>query len=477
MGTEVLARKRVAWAPQPGPQHALLHCTIHEIFFGGARGGGKTDGMLGRLGRRVWRYGSNIRAIFFRRELTQLDAAIERAKQIYLPMGAAWKDQKKTFIFRSGAIAKFRPLESDADAEKYQGHEYTDVYFEELTNYPTPVAYNKMRATLRSAAGVPVHLCSTGNPGGPGHNWVKARFIDPAPSGWKVLKDLIELPDGRKNEVELIYIPSRVSDNQKLLVNDPYYEFRLGQTGSKELVRAWLNGDWSVIEGAYFDCWSERMVIRPVTLPEHWLRLQSFDWGSAAPFSVGWWAVVGEPWQHPDGQVIPAGAMVRYREWYGRKKDGTGLKMQSGDVARAIRAREVEQINYRVADPSVFISDDGPCIAENMQKGGVTFQAGDNRRIAGWDQMRGRMVGSEGVPMVYLFSTCVDSIRTIPTLQHDKQRMEDLDTDGEDHAADEWRYACMSRPWTAPKPTAIVTDINTKLTMNDLLGKRARKRA
>jgi hypothetical protein len=68
--------------------------------------------------------------------------------------------------------------------------------------------------------------------------------------------------------------------------------------------------------------------------------------------------------------------------------------------------------------------------------------------MGGWDQLRARLVGDgEGRAMIVTFSTCVDSIRTIPFLQHDPDKPEDLMTDSEDHAADEWRYACMSRPY------------------------------
>jgi hypothetical protein len=75
--------------------------------------------------------------------------------------------------------------------------------------------------------------------------------------------------------------------------------------------------------------------------------------------------------------------------------------------------------------------------------------------MGGWDQLRARLVGDgEGRPMIVTFHTCVDSIRTIPFLQHDPDRAEDIMTDSEDHAADEWRYACMSRPYvrTIEKP-------------------------
>lgn len=110
-----------------------------------------------------------------------------------------------------------------------------------------------------------------------------------------------------------------------------------------------------------------------------------------------------------------------------------------------------------VLDPSAFAENGGPSIASRL---GVLFRAADNKRVAqqgalgGWDQMRARLKGDEGRPMLYFFSTCVHTIRTLPALQHDSSRPEDVDTDGEDHAPDETRYACMSRPWVSSKKPA-----------------------
>lgn len=148
--------------------------------------------------------------------------------------------------------------------------------------------------------------------------------------------------------------------------------------------------------------------------------------------------------------------MVRYREWYGSTgKPNEGLRLTAPEVARGIKELEAgEEIAYGVLDPSAFAVDGGPSIAEMMMKEGVFFRRADNKRIgtlgtlSGWDQMRGRMKGDgDGKPMIVCFNTCVDSIRTIPVLQHDPVKPEDLDTHSEDHAADEWRYACMSRPY------------------------------
>jgi hypothetical protein len=163
--------------------------------------------------------------------------------------------------------------------------------------------------------------------------------------------------------------------------------------------------------------------------------------------------------------VIPRGAMIRYREWYGMadKQPNVGVKLTAEQVADGILAREQvgEKIMYRVADPAIFAENGGPSIASRMVMRKVNHKPADNKRVSqkgamgGWDQMRERLRGEgDGRPMLVTFTTCRDSIRTIPALQHDTNRPEDLDTNGEDHAADEWRYACMSRPWVAPRPDA-----------------------
>jgi hypothetical protein len=449
----------VIWQAQEGPQTALISCPVFEVFFGGARGGGKTDGVLGDFLEHADTYGKDAIGLMIRRQRTELVETIERSKAIYTPLGWTFHEQDKMWRAPNGARLRFAYLERDSDAEGYQGHSYTRLYFEEIGNFPSDRPILKLMATLRSGAGVPVGFRATGNPGGPGHQWVRARYIDPAPLGFQLIKDAV-------SGLERVYIPSRVHDNKYL---GESYVNQLKASGSKELVKAWLEGDWSVIEGAFFDCWdSAQHVIRPFEVPKDWLRFRAADWGSAKPFSVGWWAVVGDAYQveaselGPDhGVTLPRGSLVRYREWYGKSAPNTGLKLTAEEVAQGILDREQpgEKITYSVMDPAAFAVDGGPSIAERMGNLKVHFSRADNKRVAqvgaigGWDQMRQRMKGdADGRPMLYTFSTCVDSIRTIPALQHDPDKPEDLDTDGEDHAADEWRYACMSRPWVRNVP-------------------------
>ena len=449
------APARLVWAPQPGQQHKLVTCPYTEILFGGARGGGKTDGVLGKWAVKAQRYGVGFNGVFFRKEMPQADDLIERAKEIYIPLGAEWREQPRQFRMPGGGRVRFRPLENVSDASKYQGQSISDCAVEEAGNFEDPKPIDMLFGALRSKSGVPAQLILTANPGGVGQQWIKHRYIDPAPRGMTPL--IRKLPNGEEHR--FIYIPSRIQDNRILLQNDPTYINRLHLVGSPELVRAWLEGDWNVVAGAFFPEFSaDRHIIMPRSLPDHWARFRSFDWGSARPFAVHWWAV-------SDGSVpdIARGCLVCYREWYGMKPNepNVGLRMTAEQVAEGIRARERDDpkpasgMMIGVADPAIFSEDGGPSIASRMtQAARIVFRPADNKRVpqrgamGGWDQVRARLVGDgDGNPMVVLFSTCRDLIRTLPAMQHDASRAEDIDTESEDHAADSLRYALMSRPY------------------------------
>ena len=174
---------------------------MFEVFFGGARGGGKTDGMLGEWASHADLHGKNAVGLMVRRERVQLLETIERSRQIYGPVGARYNDQDKMWRWPNGARLRFAYLERDADADAYQGHSYTRVYVEELGTFPSASPVLRLMATLRSGEGVPCGFRATGNPGGPGHTWVKARYIDPNP-GALAAKSRCEPPSiGEKLEM------------------------------------------------------------------------------------------------------------------------------------------------------------------------------------------------------------------------------------------------------------------------------------
>lgn len=394
----------------------------------------------------------------------------------------------------------------EKDRFKYLGAEIHVLLIDELTMF-TEVIYRFLRGRMRAPGLVfpewavqffqekfgvhlpsklPLILCGS-NPGNIGHQFVKASFIDGVAP--------FEVRRMSKEEGGMLrqYIPARLEDNPHIDTGD--YEGKLSGLGSKELVRAMRHGDWNIVAGAFFDNIREdRHRLPSLAPPKHWTRFRSMDWGSAKPFSVGWWAIVDDPTWLSDlvpsatdrgfrDRLMPRGALIRYREWYGvkvdddgRAKPNVGLRMAVEDVGRGILLREAgESIDPHLsrADPSMWKEDGGPSFIERLLRCdpkrptemiGPRFAPADNSRVQGWQQMHSRLAWEgvdDGEPMMYVTEDCQDWWRTVPALQHDDKRAEDVDSDMEDHAGDDTRYACMARPvsrtvrpkaQTGPKP-------------------------
>lgn len=437
------------WSPQAGPQTEAIQSTwCPQLLFGGARGGGKSDFLLGDYLQDVQTYGPHWKGLLLRQTFPQLQELLKRSLQMFPEQGGVWKAGAKEWQFPNGATLLMRQAENMIEASNYQGHSYSWIGMDEGTQWAEVMEiWNMLSATLRSGgARIPTkRRRMTANPGGPGHDAVKMHFIDHAPMGFVPRRD-------EATGERIMFIPSRVTDNKILLLNDPNYINQLRGVGSAELVRRWLEGDWSVIVGAYFKEFKpERHIIRPCSLPKHLMRIMGHDWGSASPFSCLWAGVSDGTFKATflDGysRTLPAGALIIYREYYGADEKGKGLKLKVEEIADAILSRENEAITFRVADTSIFDEDGGPSIAETFKKHGVGFRPSDKRRLPGWQQIRSRLVGEDNKPMIFIFDTCTSLIRFLPALQHDRTDAEDVDTNGQDHAPDALRYICMSRPY------------------------------
>jgi hypothetical protein len=379
----------------------------------------------------------------------------------------------------------------EKDRFKYLGAEIHVLLMDELTTF-SEVIYRFLRGRCRAPGlaipewarvffrakfgvelgeKIPLILCGS-NPGNIGHVWVKSSFIDGAKP--------FEVRRMSKKEGGMLrqYIPAMLTDNPHVDAED--YSGKLEGLGNPALVRAMLHGDWNIVAGAFFDVLSEdKHKLPSLTPPKHWTRFRSLDWGSAKPFSVGWWCIAegGEYVRLKDGteRMFPKGALIRYREWYGVQKDedgrakpDTGLRMTAEAVGRGIKEREAaEKVDesLSVADPAIWKEDGGPSIAEKMLRCdpknpmsniGPRFQPADNSRVTGWQAMYGRLVWQgmdDEEPLLYVTEDCTDWWRTVPALQHDDAKPEDVDSRMEDHAGDDTRYACQSRPVSrVPRP-------------------------
>ena len=172
--------------------------------------------------------------------------------------------------------------------------------------------------------------------------------------------------------------------------------------------------------------------------------LRAYDFGYSKPYAVGWYAVDGD------------GRMYLIRELYGcTSTPNTGVKHEPHEQAR--RIKEIESTDPRlkgrkisvgsVADPAIWSKSTGVSVAEAMESEGVYFDKGDHERLAGLMQCHYRLAFDEnGYSMFYVFSDCLDFIRTVPNLTYDEKNVEDIDSSQEDHIYDSWRYACMKNP-------------------------------
>jgi hypothetical protein len=287
-----------------------------------------------------------------------------------------------------------------------------------------------MIGCCRSAEGAPASMRSTGNPGRPGHIWVKGRFIDVARP--------FELYKDTATGVSRCFIPSKLEDNQILMRNDPGYADRM-LLQAPHLVRALRYGDWDVIIGQVFSEYTrESHVVRRHPLDQSFYRFLTMDWGYAKPFSIGWWAVNEE------------GRLIRYKEWYGCEtgQDNTGIRMSAGKVAAKAWEMSIDDgATVMVADPACWTkigqsSQDGeevPSVAESFEAAGFEMIKAINDRVAGLQQL-----GHDGRPMFLVMDNCHDWMRTVPFLTADPRNPEDIDTALEDHAYDETRYGVMS---------------------------------
>lgn len=467
--------REVVWAPQPGSQQLFLSCPVTEVLYEGNRGGGKTLCLIMDFAQHVDQgYGSAWRGILFRREFTQLKDVIDKSLEWFPRLWPTAKYNRSEHVWQwpGGEKLFFAHMDREEDYHAYHGWGLSWISWEELTNWPAHNCYLKMFSTLRSPhPDIPRKVRATTNPMGPGHNWVKHRFQLPiAPRRVGPI-----IPDERSG-IERVVISSRLAENEILMRADPEYIARIkAAASSPHELKAWLEGSWDIVAGGMFDdLWDPAIhVVPPVPLsaiPTSWRLDRSYDDGQVRPFSVGFWAQSsGEPIQWEGRTLGPVrGDLIRVQEWYGwRGEPNEGLKMASRDIAKGIVEREkLWGVRGRVrggpADGNIWNSDPrdpGQSIAGDMQKEGVGWEKANKRpgsRKQGWAQIRQMLKfakpeqGRREYPGLFVSQACTQFLRCFPVTQRDAKDPDDVDTDTEDHIADETRYRCL-RPRVVEK--------------------------
>lgn len=451
---ELLAAQEVIFEPNEGPQTDFLSASEQEVLYGGSAGGGKSYAMLADPLRDM--DDSNFRGIIFRRTNDELRELKDTSKLLYPKVFGdkmRWHERDSRWITPRGGTFWMTYLDKDDDVLRYQGQAFTWIGFDELTQWPTPHAWDYMRSRLRSAHGIKMYQRATSNPGGPGHQWVKKTFIDPAPpnrpfwatdietgktmvwpknSQFAIDNDLVGKPMLKRR-----FIPASLFDNP-YLAKDGLYEANLLSLPEHQRKQL-LEGDWDVAEGAAFPEFNRTIhTVEPFDIPRSWKKFRACDYGYGSHSAVIWFAV------EPKTDVL-----IIYRELYVSKVTATDLADMIADIERG-----EGRVSYGVLDSSLWHNrgDVGPSLAEKMNRKGMRFRPSDRSkgsRVAGKNEIH-RLLQIDkftGKPGLQIFNNCTETIAQLPAIPLDKRNPEDVDTNyPHDHIYDAIRYGVMSRP-------------------------------
>jgi hypothetical protein len=453
-----------------------------EVLYGGSAGSGKSH--LMRTAAIAWCSAiPNLQVYLFRRTSPELktnhmvgsSGFISLLTDLVKEKGAKINLSNNEISFWNGSKIHLCHCQYEKDVYRFQGAEINVLMLDEATHF-TPFMYRYLRGRTRlGGLEVPEQykkcfpriLCGS-NPGGISHNFFKKMFVSPRPP--MVTEQMPDDEGGMFRQ----YIPAKLTDNKVLLKNDPSYAARLRGLGNDSLIKAMLEGNWDIISGGAFDdVWnSDEHVIEPFPIPKSWYIDRSFDWGSAKPFSVLWFAEAdGTEVQegYMKGWCPPRGTLVVIGEWYGCTSEAnTGLRLSAKEIARGILSRERDMqesflswknardrrqainIYGGPADNQIFQESNENCIATDMENEGVYWTHSNKSpgtRVTGLEIIRARL--KNGLqdyvesPAMYIFNTCRNLMEHLPVLPRDINKPEDVDTNAEDHDYDALRYRCL----------------------------------
>lgn len=324
-------------------KQAIFHAsTADETFFGGAKGGGKSTGLVMDVLAYALEF-AGAECYLFRETFDDLEANLISEWKHRVPRELyIYNESKHIATLKNGSVVKFRYVANYQDAERYQGRSIDYIGVDELTKHEEQTI-QELLSCLRSAKGFPPTFKATGNPGGIGHKWVKKRYITGTNYG---KKEYVDIETGNK----IKYIPSSVYDNPALMEHDPKYVKRLENLPEAKK-KAFLYGDWDVYTGQGFPEWSERIhVVDDFEIPSYWRKWRCLDNGHADPFYCGWLT------------VSPEGIVYLYREL-----------TRTTDEARIIYTEQAKQIV--AMDKYTTIEDDK--VVEKTENIGYTVAGVD----------------------------------------------------------------------------------------------------
>ncbi|MGB8654070.1 MAG: hypothetical protein WCD23_06090 [Candidatus Acidiferrales bacterium] len=439
-------RKRIALAYRPFDKQRVFHRSPAKYrLFGGAAGPGKSKALLMEAILQAHEH-ADANTLLLRRTFPELEQSLllyfrrDVPRELY----HSFQESKHMVTWWNGSTTSFGYCARENDVYQYQGAEFLFIGIDELTLF-TLRQWQFLTSRNRCPA-ADAYACMAGatNPGNIGHAWVKALWIDREPAAG------MERPE-EYDAADYDFVAARVYDNPIYAADENY--LKTLRALPTHLRRAFLDGDWSVFAGQYFDRFDPaEQVIRAETVEwkPWWQRWISIDWGFEHPSAAYWHASV--PARHGVGAAErregdkAAPCVVSYREFVTHRTPPR-------ELAREIIARSSDGAGERERIDAIYLSPDAfarrtdeASIAEQM--GDVFVAAGmprpvpaDDDRVGGWMLMYQMLEAREWL----ITGNCVELIRTLPSLVRDAVRVEDVEKIDGDDPADAARYGLKSR--------------------------------
>lgn len=409
-----------------------------SVGYGGARGGGKSHWLLAQMGADDCQRVPGLKCLLLRKVgKANLEQFEDLRRRVFGKLKHEFSAFRGVLSFKNGSRIIAGHFQSEKDIDAYLGLEYDVIGVEEGTTL-TSRKYQDISTCCRtSKPNWRPRIYSTTNPGGIGHAWYRTKFVIP-------------MREGRQTDT--VFIPARVGDNA---FNNPEYRKILeGLTGWQK--RAWLDGDWDIAAGQFFTQFR-----RDVHVVEDFDDKRAVEWFLALDYGFAHYTVALLGCRDGDGNTFVVDEHAE-RLWL-PQRHATAIKAMLARHIIGDRRLELGDMKRVVAGADVFSrQSDGTTIAAQYAKQGITLRPANTDRVNGWAEVM-QWLGDidAGIrPSLFIHRRCGRLIETLPTLQHDPNRPEDVlkvDADddgiGGDDAADCLRYlvATKSRAVTQRK--------------------------